>query len=94
MNDILDELPTVGGLPLDAVAIFLLLLVGVLALAVAIKYTSRVNPYVLLAFLVVGSAGVFTSWTYHRNEPEFVSPVIEVLAQWLPQKSALQAQPY
>ena len=94
MNHFIDELPTVGGLPLDAVAIFFFLLMGVLTLAVAIKYTSRVNPYVLLAFLVVGSAGVFTSWTYHRNEPEFVTPVIEVLAQWLPQKSAPEAIPY
>lgn len=94
MNDFIDELPTIGGLPLDAVAIFFLLLVGVLTLVVAIKYTSRVNPYVLLAFLVVGSVGVFTSWTYHRNEPEFVTPVIEILAQWLPQKSAPEARPY
>lgn len=94
MNEFITELPTVGGLPLDAVAIFLLLLVGVIALVFAIRYTSRVNPYVLLAFLLVGSAGVFTSWTYHRNEPEFVSPVIEVLAQWLPQKSAPEARPY
>ena len=87
MNHFIENLPTVGGLPLDAVAVFVFLLIGVLALLIAIKYTSRVNPYVLLAFLVVGSAGVFTSWTYNRNEPAFVSPVIDVLANWLPQKA-------
>ena len=86
MNQHLHHLPTIGSLPLDAVAVFLLLLVGVLALVIAIKYTSRVNPYVLLAFLIVGSAGVFTSWTYNRNEPEFITPVIDVLSHWLPQK--------
>lgn len=86
MTQYLQHLPTIESLPLDAVAIFLLLLVGALALSVAIKYASRVNPYILLAFLIVGSAGVFTSWTYNRNEPEFVSPVIDVLSHWLPQK--------
>ena len=87
MNHFIETLPTIGGLPMDAIAIFVLLLLGVLAILIAIKYTSRVNPYILLAFLVVGSAGVFTSWTYHRNEPEFVTPVIDVLANWLPQKA-------
>lgn len=87
MNHFIETLPTIGGLPMDAIAIFVLLLLGVLAILIAIKYTSRVNPYILLAFLVVGSAGVFTSWTYHRNEPEFVKPVIDVLANWLPQKA-------
>ncbi|RKX32708.1 MAG: hypothetical protein DRP71_11660 [Verrucomicrobia bacterium] len=91
MNQYLQHLPTIEGLPLDAVAIFLLLLVGVLALTIAIKYTSRVNPYVLLAFLIVGSAGVFTSWTYNRNEPEFITPVIDVLSHWLPQKEQSEA---
>jgi hypothetical protein len=86
MNQYLQHLPTIESLPLDSVAIFLLLLIGVLALSIAIKYTARVNPYVLLAFLIVGSAGVFTSWTYNRNEPEFVTPVIDVLSHWLPQK--------
>jgi hypothetical protein len=88
MNQFIQNLPVIEGIPLDAIAIFLLLLVGVLAILIAIKYTSRVNPYVLLAFLMVAFAGVFTSWTYNRNEPEFVTPVIEVLAHWLPQKSA------
>jgi tryptophan-rich sensory protein len=90
MNQHLQHLPTIESLPLDAVAIFLLLLVGVLALTIAIRYTSRVNPYILLAFLIVGSVGVFTSWTYNRNEPEFVTPVIDVLSHWLPQKEQAQ----
>ncbi len=87
MNQFLQHLPTIESLPLDAVAIFLLLLVGALALSIAIKYTSRVNPYILLAFVIVASAGVFTSWTYNRNEPEFITPVVDVLSHWLPQKS-------
>ena len=86
MNQFVQHLPTINGLPLDGLAVFLLLLLGVLALLIAIKYTSRVNPYVLLAFLIIGSAGVFTSWTYNRNEPEFISPVIDVLSHWLPHK--------
>jgi hypothetical protein len=45
-----------------------------------------VNPYVLLAFLMVGSARVFTSWTYNRNEPEFITPVVDVLSHWHPKK--------
>ena len=49
MNQFLQHLPTIGNIPLDAVAVFLLLLVGALALSIAIKYTSRVNPYILLA---------------------------------------------
>ena len=87
MNQFLQHLSTIGNIPLDAVAVFLLLLVGALALSIAIKYTSRVNPYILLAFLLVSSAGVFTSWTYNRNEPEFITPVVNVLSHWLPQKS-------
>jgi hypothetical protein len=87
MNQFLQHLPTIENVPLDSVAIFLLLLVGALALSIAIKYASRVNPYILLAFLIVASAGVFTSWTYHRNEPEFITPVVDVLSHWLPQKS-------
>ena len=86
MNQFIQHLPTIDGLPLDALAVFILLLFGILALMIAIKYTSRVNPYVLLAFLIVGSDGVFTSWTYNRTEPEFITPVVDILSHWLPQK--------
>ena len=92
MNQFLQHLPTIENLPLDGVAIFLLLLVGALALSIAIKYASRVNPYILLAFLLVSSAGVFTSWTYNRNEPKFITPVVDVLSHWLPQKSQPEVQ--
>ena len=92
MNQFLQHLPTIENLPLDGVAIFLLLLVGALALSIAIKYASRVNPYILLAFLLVSSAGVFTSWTYNRNEPAFITPVVDVLSHWLPQKSQPEVQ--
>lgn len=73
-------------LPPDFLAktgVFLLL---VFVVVLAVKFFQSSNK-ILLSILICAAMGiVFFSWIYNRNEPEFLSPIIEPLAQFFPTK--------
>lgn len=54
------------------------------AAIIVIRKAAEMNKVVLAAliFVVVTSTGLH--WVYYRNEPKFISPLIEPLAKFLP----------
>lgn len=63
--------------------IFLLV---VLVIVVAVKLFQRSNK-ILLSIVICAAVGIlFFSWIYNRNEPAFLTPIIEPLAQFFPTK--------
>lgn len=65
---------------------FGIILLILLALLQTVRLISRVNRYVLLVVLFVGATGLFGSWVHHRNEPSFLTPVVDAVAPWFPKK--------
>jgi hypothetical protein len=64
-------------------AVMLLVLLSVLWL---VRLVSRVNRYVLLGAVMMGALFLFANWVHNRNEPSFLTPVVDVVAPWFPKK--------
>ncbi|WP_221031123.1 hypothetical protein [Actomonas aquatica] len=71
--------------------VLLIIAGGVLAL-ILVRHAARMNKYVLglLIFLFVSTVGF--QWIYERNEPRVLTPVVDVLAQFLPTKGFYQSR--
>ena len=63
--------------------IFLLI---VLVIVIAVKIYQGSNKIFLSIFLCAVFGVICFSWIYNRNEPEFLTPVIEPLSQFFPTK--------
>ena len=61
----------------------LLVLVVVVTL---IKVASRINRFLLFAIILVTVMVVGLTWVYERNEPKFMSPLIDAIAPFFPQR--------
>ncbi len=83
----LQNLLILGELPANNILTFLLLLVGIFAVIFAVKRILRINRFLLFFAVVIVMAGFFGSWTYNRNEPAFLTPVVDFIAPILPQKN-------
>ncbi len=62
---------------------------GVLVLIVVvtlIKLASRMNKFVLFAIIFVTLLVVGSTWVYERNEPKFLTPLIDSIAPFFPQR--------
>lgn len=60
---------------------------GILVLLVVIlliKQAQKMNKYVLLAIVAVTIAVLGFNWVYQRNEPKFLTPVIDIVAPFFP----------
>ncbi|RME72699.1 MAG: hypothetical protein D6781_01830 [Verrucomicrobia bacterium] len=65
---------------------FGILLLVLLALLQLVRLVSRTNKYVLLFIVVVGGTGLMASWVHNRNEPAFLTPVVDILEPWFPKR--------
>jgi hypothetical protein len=63
---------------------FAILLLVLLSILQAVRLVSRVNRSVLVFVFAIGSIGLMTGWVRNRNEPSFLTPVVEVVAPWFP----------
>lgn len=63
--------------------ILLLVLLSVLWL---VRLVSKVNRYVLFVAFFFGSTFLMASWVHNRNEPSFMTPVVNALEPWFPKK--------
>jgi MFS superfamily sulfate permease-like transporter len=60
---------------------------GILVLLIVVlvvKQARKINKYVLLAIVVVTIAVLGFNWVYQRNEPKFLTPVIDMIAPFFP----------
>ena len=58
---------------------------GALAL-VMVRHAAEMNKYVLSLIVVIFVSTVGFQWVYERNEPSALTPVVDVLAHFLPTK--------
>jgi hypothetical protein len=86
-SQLLQNLLILGELPANNLVIFLYLLVGIFAAIFAVRYILRLNKYLLFFAFVITIAGFLGSWTYNRNEPAFLTPVVDFIAPILPNKA-------
>ena len=68
---------------LSKTGVFLLI---VLVIVIAVKIYQGSNKIMLSILLAAGVGIVFFSWVYNRNEPAFLTPVIEPLSSFFPTK--------
>jgi len=60
---------------------------GVLVLIVVvtlIKYAARINKFLLFMVILVTVMVVGLTWVYERNEPKFLTPMIDAIAPFFP----------
>lgn len=75
--------------------IWLKVLVAVAALIVAVMVFRRVmkmNKIIASIVVFVVVTVVFFSWVYNRNEPKFLTPVVEKIAPFFPTAGAYNAK--
>ena len=58
---------------------------GALAL-VLVRHAARMNRYVLSLLILLFASTVGFQWIYERNEPRALTPIVDVLARFLPTK--------
>jgi MFS superfamily sulfate permease-like transporter len=55
-----------------------------LVLILVIKQARKMNKYVLLAIVLVTCAVLSFNWVYMRNEPKFLTPMVDAIAPFFP----------
>lgn len=51
-----------------------------------IKQAAKMNRFVLLMIILVTIAVVGFTWVYQRNEPKFLTPLVDGIASFFPQR--------
>ncbi len=58
--------------------------VGFLVAVLLFRRIMRMNKIIAGVLVFVGGTVVFFSWVYNRNEPRFMTPIIEKVAPFFP----------
>ena len=67
-------------------------LASIIVVVVVLRKVAHVNKIVLgVAVFVVGTV-MFFNWVYNRNEPAFMTPIIERIAPFFPSAGAYNAK--
>ncbi len=61
---------------------------GLIGSVIVFRYLQQMNKIILVIILAMGFSIFGFSWIYERNEPAFLTPAIDVLAQFFPSKGA------
>jgi uncharacterized membrane protein len=69
----------------DLANLGLIVLVLIVAIFI-IKQAAKMNRFVLFMILLVTALVVGFTWVYQRNEPRFLTPLIDGIAPFLPHK--------
>ena len=64
------------------------IVLGLILLIVLLRKLAHVNKLVLTIVVLFAMSVFFFSWVYERNEPAFMTPVIEKIAPFFPAKDA------
>lgn len=68
------------------------LLVAFIAAIVILRKVANMNKLVLSAIALVVLSVVGFSWVYNRNEPAFMTPIIDKVAPFFPAKGSYSAK--
>ncbi len=69
-----------------------LVIVGFFVAAIVLRKLLQVNKFI---FIIVGLMAVVLvgfNWVYERNEPEFLTPVVDRIAPFFPSKGAYEGK--
>lgn len=67
------------------------MIIVVMLLIVSIyRMLKSFHPTMVVFVLGILACGLFLYWVHNRNEPAFMTPVVEVVAGFLPKKGALR----
>lgn len=86
MNTILSANQFTSKLPESDWLRFGILLLALLALLQVMRLVSRINRTFLLVVFGMGMFMLFSTWVRHRNEPTFLTPVVDAVAPYFPTK--------
>jgi hypothetical protein len=65
---------------------------ALIVLVILLKMVAKVNKVVLAIIMLVVFTVVGVTWIYERNEPAFLTPVIDKIAPFLPSKGSYNAK--
>lgn len=61
---------------------------GLIGSVILFRYLRQMNKIILVIIMAVIFSIVGFSWIYERNEPAFLTPTIDVVAQFFPSKGS------
>lgn len=64
-------------------------IIAVMAAVIILRKVAKMNPLLLSIGLVFGGSMIGMNWIYERNEPKWATPVVQVVAGFLPAKGSL-----
>jgi hypothetical protein len=69
-----------------------LVFVGLFLAVIVMRKLMQVNKFIFLAVGIVALVVLGFSWIYERNEPEFLTPLIDRIAPFFPAKGAYEVR--
>ena len=67
-----------------------IVLVGIFLIASIYKLVKSFHPLMLVFVVILIACGVFMYWVRYRDEPEFMTPVVEAVADFFPKEGDLR----
>ena len=64
----------------------------IIIVAVVLQRIAQMNKVVLAVILLVVFSVVGVQWIYERNEPKFMTPIVDRIAPFLPSKGSYNAK--
>lgn len=69
-----------------------IVVVGFLVAVLLFRRIMRMNKIIAGVVVFVGLTVVFFSWVYNRNEPRFMTPIVEKIAPFFPSAGAYNSK--
>lgn len=69
-----------------------IVIVGFLLAVLLFRRIMRMNKIIAGVLVFVGLSVLFFSWVYNRNEPRFMTPIIEKVAPFFPSAGAYNSK--
>ena len=74
----------------ENVSMFGIVLVTIILVISVYKMLKSFHPTMVLLVAGILGLGLFLYWVHNRNEPEFMTPAVEAVAEFLPKKGELR----
>jgi hypothetical protein len=65
---------------------------GVIVVFIVLRMVLKVNKFVLGGVAFIASGLIWFNWIYHRNEPKFLTPLMNKIAPFFPAAGAYETK--
>ena len=69
-----------------------IVVVGFLVAVLLFRRIMKMNKIIAGVIVFVGGTVIFFSWVYNRNEPKFMTPIVEKIAPFFPSAGAYNSK--